>query len=716
MNLERVCRLSSIGLTALSFLGLALTGQLPSVLTILGALALLFSGASAIGLGGGFLRLAGVSPRGWNLLLLAAFAFFGFDLLLISREVLSAAVHFLILLMIHKLFHLNQPKDFLQLYAISLMELLAAAALTQDLWYAAVFFAYLFTAIWTLLLYHLGHEAAEANVETGVLRRLVTPRLFWMTNGIAVGAFCLTLVIFFLIPRVGIGFFQKNRADLIRTSGFSERVDLGVIGAVKLDPTVVMRVEFPEEAGPLGERRRLYFRGTAYDGYNGRSWTNTFARRHALELTSEGVFMPPSSRKPARAISAGVRQEILIEPLDTPVLFALSHLHSVKGNFPVVQADGMGTYYLLSTPSMRFQYSAISVPERLQEEDRQEADPDYPDLITERYLPVPKLDPRVAGLAREVTRDSSTPYAKASAVERHLRRNYQYSLDVGTVATDSPLEEFLFKRKTGYCEHYATAMVVMLRTLGIPARLVTGFLSGQWNDFGRYYTVRQQDSHAWVEVFFPRSGWITFDPTPPTIDLSGGSIVAGLAKVVDSLRLRWDRYVVQYSFHDQVLVVQGVRERGDAIRAQVIAVAARLARWAAGMKVAVADLVQGHIGIFLVLMAGALGLLAVLSRGLKITWARRRLSSRSGKQPQLVATRLYRQMLRVLEGRGFPKPPGATPLEFARMVAGDWTEAAVIIQALTELYCRIRFGQTSLGSQELNQANKWLSALRVARR
>src|SRR3989454_389608 len=88
------------------------------------------------------------------------------------------------------------------------------------------------------------------------------------------------------------------------------------------------------------------------------------------------------------------------------------------------------------------------------------------------------------------------------------------SLDVGTTMSADPVDDFLFTRKTGYCEHYATAMVVLLRALGIPARLVTGFLPGVWNDFGNYYTIRQQDAHAWVEVYFPLSGWVTFAPTP----------------------------------------------------------------------------------------------------------------------------------------------------------------------------------------------------------
>jgi len=727
MNLDRAFRLSSILLAVVGFTGLVFTGELPVVLVVLGLAAL------AVSLAGSSERASRVvvmrlSRRGWNVLLIAAFLGFWLDLLLISRDILPAAVHFLVFLMVYKLFNLQHSKDFLHLYAISFLELLAAAALTMELWYAAVFIAYLFGAIWTLLLYHLRNEAEEARAAGRSSARFqdpastpgpVTARLFWTTNGVAVGAFCLTLGIFFIIPRVGAGFFQKNRVDLIRTSGFSEKVDLGVIGSVKLDPTVVMRIEFPDQKGPVAERLRLYFRGVAYDRYDGQAWANTFPRRHSVTKTPEGFFKV-SAQKQAGSESAGLRQEILIEALDTTVVFGASFVDSVKLNFPVfqvVQMDRLGGLYLAYPPSNRFQYSVVSTPDRLLEADRAAPALSYPTAVRDMFLQLPDMSPRVAELAREVTSKSRTPYDMAKAIEQHLQLNYQYSLDVGSDAPVSPVEDFLFTRKTGYCEHYATAMVVMLRALGIPARLVTGFLPGEWNDFGNYYTVRQRDAHAWVEVFYPRSGWVTFDPTPSVAGAASIPFWTKAGKIVDSVRLRWDRYVIQYSFRDQMAAVQSIRERSDTVRAQATGFLASMSRWAGDIRTASAEFVRAYgwtiVGGLAVCVVAVALVLAVMIR-----WRRGNGWRQRGVQTahQVAAVRLYSRMLQVLESRGVGKAPGATPLEFSRLVAREWRDAGRFVEPLTDLYCRVRFGQAPLSSEEFKEADDLLVGLRSVRR
>ena len=715
MTLERAFHFCSLLLAAVAFIGLVLTGEIPSGLVALGLAALAVTIARTIGWGGDRLvgRIAGLPGSAWTALLIAVFVSFGVDLLLISRDILPAAVHFLILLMIVKLFHLQHRKDFLQLYAISLLELLAAAALTVELWYAAVFIAYVFAAIWTLILYHLRNEAEEVHKESFPITRPVTAQFFWTTNGIAVGSFCLTLVIFFLIPRIGTGFFQKNRTELIRTSGFSEKVDLGVIGAVKLDPTVVMRVEFPDQRGPVKDA--LYFRGAAYDTYDGRSWANRSSIRRMLERTSDGVFLVSTPEAAAVAESGGLRQEILIEALDTTVLFGASFVETIKGGFSVVQVDGVGGLSLPYPTSARFQYSVRSIPDRLRESDRTAESVSYPDLIRKRFLQLPDMSPRVAALAREAAGAGRTAYDRARAVEQHLHRNYQYSLDVGTTVSASPVEDFLFTRKTGYCEHYATAMVVMLRTLGIPSRLVTGFLPGPWNDFGNYYSVRQQDAHAWVEVYFPGSGWVTFDPTP-NVPAVAPPFFWKLGKVVDSVRLKWDRYVVQYSFRDQMAAAKSLREGGEKVRSELSVFLSTLTRGMASVKAWLTESARAYGGFLL----GGLAV-CVLVVGLVLAWSR--LGRSSGARHadprtarQIAAIQLYERMLRILEAQGLLKPPGATPLEFARQVARERGEAARSVESLTGLYCRVRFGQAPFSPDDARRAQELLAGLQAARR
>ncbi len=715
MTLERAFHFCSLLLAAVAFIGLVLTDEVPAGLAVLGLAALAVTIARTIGWGGDRLVgwISGLPASAWTGLLVAVFVSFGIDLLLISRDILPAAVHFLILLMVVKLFHLQHRKDFLQLYAISLLELLAAAALTVDLWYAAVFIAYVFAAIWTLILYHLRNESEEAHKEPSPIARPVTTQFFWTTNGIAVVSFCLTLVIFFLIPRIGAGFFQKNRMELIRTSGFSERVDLGVIGSVKLDPTVVMRVEFPDQRGPVLDA--LYFRGAAYDTYDGRSWANRSSARRMLERTPDGVFLVSTPQAAAVAESNGLRQEILIEALDTTVLFGASFVEAVKGGFQVVQVDGVGGLSLPYQTSARFQYSVRSIPDRLLESDRTADSFSYSDLIRKRFLQLPDMSPRVEALAREVAGTGQTPYDMARAVERHLRQNYQYSLDVGTSVSASPVEDFLFTRKTGYCEHYATAMVVMLRTLGIPARLVTGFLPGVWNDFGNYYSVRQQDAHAWVEVYFPRSGWVTFDPTP-AVPAAVPSFFWRIGKVVDSVRLKWDRYVVQYSLRDQMAAAKSLREGGEKVRTEVSGLLSALTGSLASVKAWLTESASAY-GWFLVegLVAG------VLVAGFILAWNRLGRSGRARHADprtarQIAAVQLYERMLRILASQGLLKPPGATPLEFARQVAQERSETARYVEPLTGLYCRVRFGQVPFSSDDAKRARELLDELQTAKR
>ena len=186
----------------------------------------------------------------------------------------------------------------------------------------------------------------------------------------------------------------------------------------------------------------------------------------------------------------------------------------------------MGGLLLPLPPSSRIRYSVTSHIPQLVADERTTSILDYPDSIRSHYLQVPMGSQQVADLAHRVIQQATTPFEQTLAIQQHLLRNYRYSLEADTATLNHPLEEFLFTRKTGYCEHYATAMVVMLRTVGIPARLVTGFLATEWNEYGGYFTVRQRDAHAWVEVYFPHSGWITMDPTP-TVSAAVTGALAG---------------------------------------------------------------------------------------------------------------------------------------------------------------------------------------------
>jgi hypothetical protein len=148
----------------------------------------------------------------------------------------------------------------------------------------------------------------------------------------------------------------------------------------------------------------------------------------------------------------------------------------------------------------------------------------YPQWIVDRYLALPSALPqRVRILARDLTATELTPYDRALAIERYLRR-FPYNLDVPIPPGDRDIVDyFLFELQEGYCDYYATAMVVLARAAGLPARYVIGYTSGSYDPYDANYVVSEANAHAWVEVYFPDYGWIEFEPTAglPAIERLG---------------------------------------------------------------------------------------------------------------------------------------------------------------------------------------------------
>jgi transglutaminase-like putative cysteine protease len=719
MSLARAFSLSSILLAAAAFAGLALAADLSPWMLSLGwaALGLCLAQAMVDSPRTPWLFTLRLSPVAWNILLVVAFIGFWIDLFWISQELLPAGIHFLIALIVNKLFNLHQRRDFLHLYAVSLMAILASAAMTVHIWYAPLLMAYLFAGVWTLLLYHLTKEREDSTAReecsvSGSAQEIgwITAPFFWTTNAMAAAALCLTISIFFVIPRVGFGLLQKGQGESLRISGFTEKVDLGVMGSVKQDPSIVMRVELPE--GRSQPHEPLYLRGMAYDRYTGKSWSNSLLNRRNLTERPQGLFTVRANHGRAFGDPAPqIKQDILLEALDTSVLFGVPQAVSVSGDFMTVQSDSMGVLYLPFPSSGRVQYSVRSQTPRILPGDASAAVVTYPEFVRRQYLQLPALGPEIARLSSDVTHRSRSSYESVLFIKQHLLENYRYSLEMESGRSPHPLEDFLFTRKTGYCEHYATAMVVMLRSVGIPARLVTGFLATEWNGFGHYYTVRQRDAHAWVEVYFPGSGWITFDPTPPEPASATTPWWRSLDGAVDSVRLRWDQLIIQYSAADQLSVIQGVRDSSDALRNRFTeAMALSLDRLLRPIKKGFAIFTDTNLreaGLMVLMIGSGFVILVLLAKTVSV----RKPKSFSDSPGHLIAAQWYGQLLSVTAARGFQKPLSHTPMEFARHVEQHWAEGSPYIRQLTQLYCRVRFGRTPVTQEDLQAAAALLREL-----
>jgi len=729
MPVDRALRISSILLASTSFLGLVHGANLPEWLTLLTSSALVFVFLRAVEfkVNDRMVGQISLSTTTWNALVLIGFVGFWIDSVWISKELLPAGIHFLLILMVIKLFNLLSRRDHLHLHAISLVAILAAASLRTDLWYFPIFAAYLLIGVWTLLLFQLTKPRSRGANSVGALlpmpeaaepQHQVTAQFFWLANGLAAVTFVCTLIIFFIIPRVGAGFYQKGYGENIRTSGFSNVVDLGAIGPIKRDPSVVMRVELPDR--PVREAERLYMRGVAFDRYDGRSWANQFSRRQAMDESIPGTFTLRRSRS-QRTSEQGptLRQNILLESLDTPVLFAVPFAETVSGRFLAVQSDPTGALYLPYPSSSRIEYSVISRSIPATPADSEPQPVSYSDSFIRYFLQVPLQAERISALAREIVQAKHSSYEKALAIQEYLSHNYRYSLDAPLAQQVHPLEEFLFSRKTGYCEHYATAMVIMLRTIDIPARLVTGFLATEWNEYGNYYVVRQQDAHAWVEVYFPSSGWIRMDPTPATGEEVGSAFQTwqAMERLLDSIRLRWHRFVVQYSAADQVAVVRELKTGGAS--AKNLARASLTTFWtstvtALGKIRAYAN--RGNVLLFVEQIGFVvMGLGALVWLALARPW-NRRFSSKGETGEEQAITALYKRMIRYLSRQGISKPAAMAPLELIRTTQEQWKDASPAVTTITALYCQGRFGQTPLTSEELRSAHDHLRQLMALER
>jgi len=715
MPFSQALRLSSVLLAAAAFIGLALGTNLPEWLLLLTGSSLIVTLLRTLG-ADRFRRALDrirLSATAWNVLTVIAFAGFWVDVLWISADLLPAGVHFLLILMVIKLFNLDQRRDYLHLYAISLMAILGSAASTTDLWYLPVFLAYLLMGVWTLLLYQLAKESdgnggslSLPDEFASILRgqEQITPELFWLANGLAVGALCLTVLIFFTIPRVSAGFGQKGSGEGLRTSGFSETVDLGMIGPIKRDPGIVMRVELPDHPGTQTDR--FYLRGMSYDRYDGKSWTTRLSHRRALVESPAGTFtIRPVSSRSLRPLGQVIRQTILLEALDTAVLFAAPSPESISGQFLAIQSDPTGAIYLPFPTSSRIEYTVQSRVTPVVSADLQSQPAVYTEVFRQHFLQLPQSSERVETLAREITGSKTSAYEKAQAIEAYLSRNYRYSLDIPSGVQAQPLEEFLFERKTGYCEHYATAMVVLLRNVGVPARLVTGFLATEWNEYGNYYLVRQRDAHAWVEVHLPNSGWVTMDPTPAVSEVVGDSQWFAVNRVIDALRLRWNRFFVQYNAADQLAVVRGLKEGTTVVRDRAWGSLSSLLAPAGDFTGKLLNrVVEGNVRLTI----GFLSCIA-LGTGLAIWLVQRKPWSRWGRvdpaiREHIVMGQIYRRGLKQIERHGISKPRNATPQEFLRLVQQRWAVAGESVATITELYCRGRFGKVILTQQEIDLA------------
>jgi len=654
--------------------------------------------------------------------------FFPFDLLVISRSFVSgtpnawlyaalhAAIHLMLFVMIMRLYSASSSRDLLFLSMMALAALLAAAILTIDTAFLVFLSLFLVLGVSTFMSLEM-RRAAEGAVAPPLESRTPAARRLGRALGVTavlmtLGALSTGAVIFVGLPRFPTGYLGGLNFNPTLISGFSDNVELGRIGEIKLQTAVVMRtrLDVPRDAVP-----NLRWRGIALTTFDGHRWYTPEHKNTTVTADDAGWYELSYSHSPAVAGKfRPVSYSVLLEPLATDSLFVLAHPVAVRGPFGrdtgnpqrdrpshflfIDQTNSIFTPYNSFT---KYIYEGKALVPVLSPEELRKASTDYPQSIRDTYLQLPALNPAIPALAREITRRASTPFDKSAAIELYLRTRFGYTLTQPDPPPKDPLAYFLFTRRAGHCEYFATAMTVLVRSLGIPARYINGFLLGEYNDVADSYIVRGSDAHSWVEVYFAEYGWIPFDPTPPVGSKPEFSL-GRLAYYWDWFEMAWSEWVINYSQAQQIhLAVNAQRTarqwsywmqrflyvRQDAGVRWVKA-------WHKMMEGGFKD--NPKLLLFPALLLAVIVLLLTRGRALADLWISlsARAGSKGGRSPERaprLATLYYSRLLRALERRGFRKADSQTPREFALSLSP--APLAERVSEMTRLYEASRFGR-----------------------
>src|SRR6267142_1517059 len=478
----------------------------------------------------------------------------------VERLGVNALAHLIVFLAAVKLLQVKKDRDWVFLYLISFFEVLLAAGLSFSPVFLGSLTLYLLCGLSTIIAFEI--QKAKRTITVSETHLLVPPdsRIFRNARRRVKGnaeAHRLPLVAFLLLaliivlavplflvaPRSGAASLIRGGGALTNIIGFSESVTLGEIGTLKGDNAVVMNVRIDNQQ----PGRDLRWRGVALDEFTGLGWNKSPEARHTTPRTADRGFFQIGTTESLNRLT---RQTVFMEPIESSVLFAASRPVAIQGDFSFVRVDEEGSVQTRRRESERVLYKAFSdMTEPGAAVLRTDVAPDPPGF--KRYEQLPRnLDPRIEARANAivVNAHARNRYDEAKAIESQLQQDYGYSLQMKARGPD-PLADFLFNVKTGHCEYFSTAMAVMLRTRKIPARVVNGFLPGEYNDAADAYAVRQSDAHSWVEVYFPEShSWVTFDPTPMAgrMEPIRIGIVARISKYSEALELMWFQYVVGY--------------------------------------------------------------------------------------------------------------------------------------------------------------------------
>ena len=678
-----------------------------------------------------------------------------------STNAIVTLGHFTIWLQVLQLYGQKNNRDYTLLLVLSLLQMVGATVLSSSIVFGALMIVYCVLALFTVLVfqfkstsdlvYEAAKQAAPHDIEVDRPQAVVGRGYRWQFRMLAilVGTLCgiSAMVVFLLLPRSHQSPLDSELigGDRQRQTGFSPSVHLGV-GAppeASREPVLHLKVIYPDHEQPREDY--YYLRGASLDHYlaNTRTWVRSEpAGRTDLELSSDdGKHQLIPNPTPAGELLG----EVTLRTKDIRHLFTLLPLAAleISGKKQVVlglydmqvtthqELRGSGWSYRFRSPlqwdAQLYQSFTNSVMQRRVR----------PATLTETFDPrqyargwpvqtqvVSRLALQIleqAGLQRDITAVSDPHDALiAETLSNYLRENFTYSLVNNTVsAREDPVTQFLFRQRQGHCEIFAASLAAMCRSIGMRARVITGYLAHDYNRLGGYFVVRKADAHSWTEVHTPDRGWITVDPTPPASlrqeHLREREWTTWIREMYEHLEYAWITNIVGYDRETRGAVITSV---SGSMQQQLTDPKRFTGKALAKIKQFIEewrfDPLNTSILAAIVLAIG----MAILT--LVRLWIIRRrrlvalqLTRMPRKQRRTLARRLsfYLVMLDMLERHGFERPPWQSPFSFAQELTEKNPMQFEPVLALTEHFYEIRFGHRDLDPERRRLIRAHLSRL-----
>ena len=464
----------------------------------------------------------------------------------------------------------------------------------------------------------------------------------------------LIVLLFLLFPRVTAGFRLLLTPNLTSASGFSDRLSPGSVESLAGSTAVAFRAEFPDDNLP--PRAALYWRGLVMTHGDGMEWR---------------FRETPSSTSQELRGGTTIRQWVTIEPHGALWMFALDR--------PVTASPGAtlmpGNYLSSGQPIMKQRRYEVRSSLEMARQDLQPSE-------RESLLEVPaSISPRVRELAQSWRAADPNPHAIVGrALDFFQTQRFRYSLSPGEYKRND-LEEFLFRRRIGFCEHYAASFATLMRLAGVPARVVVGYLGGEFNEMGHFYLVRQSDTHAWCEVWLPDTGWTRVDPTsvvaPERVNLGFESFLERSAGAGE-MSPGFTRTFARQPFFAKIRVTwQTLNYAWDS---RVL-----------GFDAEAQEALTNEIGLPDLKPVSLLFLSAIVAAGFVLvlaTW----MQFRARAQPDPIQT-LYARFCAKAARLGAPRDPAEGPVHFAQRAAEFLPEESGRIAMISNSYVALRYGR-----------------------